>query len=97
MISRDVVMLLMCLMLVGLMRVFNRLVVCLKMALDARLLLYVMSSADKIVKREKSSFMEQNDRFILDVLESGSGENLQSFNRYFGITYNLKACTAAYV
>ena len=80
-ISRGVVMLVMFLEFVGLMRVFICLVVCLNIAFDASLLLYAISSAAKIMKKEKSDFINRKESFILRGFCVGSGENLHKFIR----------------
>lgn len=77
-ISRDVVIVLMCLMLVGLMMFLTWFVACLKMALDARLLLYAMRSAVIIVRMEKSNFIDRNNSFIDTKLKIRSGWKIQS-------------------
>ncbi len=63
-ISRDVGMVVMCLVFVGWIVVLMLCVNCLNMALDARLLLYAMRSAATIAKREKSNFIERKNSFI---------------------------------
>ena len=67
-ISRDVVMVLMCLMGVDL-GMFLRCSAFLKMALDARLLLYAIENAVMMMKTETINFIERRDSFIDQQLE----------------------------